>query len=187
MPLTDRSDSLSTRNLSVEGLLALVEETAIELRAVTSPPTPPAGAVLLFGKGDGKLYARDDGGIEHDLTAGAPVALRTVSRMLYLEYPQANDLLPLGFVAVDVTFTRVRAVVDAGTVSFNIQRRSVFTPNQPGPVMLAADLQADTDGATTTTFVDAGAVAADQWLYFVASGVTGSPTKLWIAFEYGVD
>lgn len=71
MPVTDRSDSLRTRNLTVDDSLDLGDDTSLGLKEMAAPATPPTGSVRLYAKADGKLYARDDTGTESDLTAGA--------------------------------------------------------------------------------------------------------------------
>ena len=71
MPLTDNSDSLVTRNLTVEDALELGDDTAVEFKEMSAPPTPTSGSLLLYGKTDGKLYAKNDAATEYDLTAGA--------------------------------------------------------------------------------------------------------------------
>ena len=71
MPVTDRSDSLRTRNLTVDDSLELGDDTSLGLKEMAAPATPPTGSVRLYAKADGKLYAKDDTGTESDLTAGA--------------------------------------------------------------------------------------------------------------------
>lgn len=71
MPLTDHSDSLRTRNLSVDDSLSLGADTPLLLEEMTAPATPATGRMLLYAKTDGKLYAKNDLGTESDLTAGA--------------------------------------------------------------------------------------------------------------------
>jgi hypothetical protein len=71
MPITDNSDSLVTRNLTVEDSLELGPDTAIEFKEMAAPATPPSGSLLTYAKVDGKLYAKNDAGTEYDLTAGA--------------------------------------------------------------------------------------------------------------------
>ncbi len=71
MPLTNNSDSLVTRNLTVEDLLALGADTPIEFQEMASPATPSSGSLVVYAKTDGKVYAKNDAGTESDLTAGA--------------------------------------------------------------------------------------------------------------------
>lgn len=71
MPLTDRSDSLVTRNLTVQDSLELDHDTTLEVKEMPAPPTPPTGSLFLYAKTDGKLYVKNDAGTESDLTAGA--------------------------------------------------------------------------------------------------------------------
>ena len=52
---------LGTSGLQLNGRLTLVE--------TTSPTTPASGYGILFPKTDGKLYFKNDEGIEYDLTA----------------------------------------------------------------------------------------------------------------------
>lgn len=70
MPITHGSDSLVTRNLSVEHLLALGVDTPLELKEMVAPGTPLSGAVMVYAKVDGKVYSKNDAGTEFDLTAG---------------------------------------------------------------------------------------------------------------------
>ncbi|MCO6437855.1 MAG: hypothetical protein J5J06_12255 [Phycisphaerae bacterium] len=188
MPLTDHSDSIVTRNLLVEDLLTLGDNTPLHVPELSAAaPTPPAGTVAVYAKSDGHLYARDDSGTERDLSGAVPSALRTVGKMLYIEWPATGDAFPLAFLPADVTFVRVRGVTDTGTVDFQIERRATNTPGSGGTNVLSSALQATSAGASTTSFADGGAVAAGQWLYFVASATSGSPTRLWVALEYTVD
>jgi len=71
MPLTNNSDSLVTRNLSVEDALRLGDDTALSFQEMAAPATPPSGSLLTYAKADGKLYAKNGAGTEYDLTAGA--------------------------------------------------------------------------------------------------------------------
>ncbi len=343
MPLTDRSDSLDTRNLTVHDLLELAADTPIEFKEMAAPATPATGSVVVYAKTDGKLYAKDDVGTESNLTAGgageantasnvgtggvgvieskvgddlqfrsvnagsAKIAVsldaankevdidlgvvastdlsdsgslyrssgtdvaiadggtgsssasgartnlglgigtdvqahdtdldaiaavntnglvartgagtaasrtvlagtgisvtngdgsagdpsinlatksRTVTKIVYIEFPTASDSLPVAFLADDVTFVQVRGVTDTGTVDFNIERRATNTPDATGTDILSADLQATSAGASTSSFATSGAVAGEQWLHYSSSAVSGTPTKLWVALEFTID
>lgn len=180
MPITHNSDSLMTRNLSVEDLLALGDDTPIELREMNSPPTPPAGAVAFFAKTDGRLYAKDDAGAERKLSG------HKVARVLYIENPTATDAFPLAYIPESAALVAVRAITDAGTVTFNIEKRSKLTPDVAGTDVWSADKQATSSGLEQTSF-DSGAIAADEWLHYAASAIDSSPTKLWISVEYAID
>ncbi|MFQ5591242.1 MAG: hypothetical protein ACE5HE_08780 [Phycisphaerae bacterium] len=82
MPLTDQSDSLRTRNLTVDDSLKLGDDTELELREMSAPPTPVSGSLFVYAKPDGKLYAKNAGGTEFDLTAGAsPGEVNTASNV----------------------------------------------------------------------------------------------------------
>ena len=71
MPLTDNSDSLVTRNLTVEDSLELAVDTPLTISEQAAPTTPAPGKVAIYAKVDGKVYSKDDTGAELDLTAGA--------------------------------------------------------------------------------------------------------------------
>ncbi len=309
MPLTDRSDSLDTRNLTVNDLLELGPATPVEFKEMAAPATPAAGALTVYAKTDGKVYAKNAAGIETDLTAGAAggeantasnvgtagvgvfkqktgvnlelkninagsakivvsddaangevdidlgsVALadlsdvsaktgtgstavmqvsptittpsiadfsnaghdhqnaagggalsalaiasgtlnsarlaaknKTITKVVYIENPIATDSFPVTFVADSVTLVQVRGVTDIGTVDFNLERRATNTPDVAGTDILTADLQALAAGASTAAFVSSGAVAAEQWLSYNASAVSGTPTKLWVVIEFTID
>ena len=70
MPLTDNSDSLVTRNLTVEDSLELTADTPLTMSEQAAPSTPASGKVAIYAKTDGKVYSKDDIRTETDLTAG---------------------------------------------------------------------------------------------------------------------
>jgi len=109
-----------------------------------------------------------------------------VARILYIENPSAGDSFPIGYVPEAATVVAVRAVTDAGTVDFNIEKRSKLTPDVTGTDVWSADKQATASGLEQTTF-DSAAISADSWLHFAASAVSGSPTQLWVSVEFAVD
>ncbi len=71
MPVTHNSDSLETRNLTVNDALLLGDATPIEFRTMAAPVTPPSGSLTVYAKTDGRLYVKDDTGAAYDLTTGA--------------------------------------------------------------------------------------------------------------------
>lgn len=81
MPVTHNSDSLVTRNLSVENLLALGADTPLEFKEMAAPGTPLSGAVLVYAKSDGKVYSKNDAGTEFDLTTGGGGEANTASNV----------------------------------------------------------------------------------------------------------
>jgi len=182
MPITHHCDSLVTRNLTVEDALTLASSTTLEFKEMTAPVTPPSGALFVYAKSGGKLYAKSDAGIELDLTAGK----QNVAKILYVENPIATDAFPIGYVPQAATLVALRAVTDAGTIDFNIEKRSKLTPDVAGSNAWTVDKQASASGLEQTIF-DAGVIAADQWLYFAASAVASSPMKLWVSVEYAID
>lgn len=111
---------------------------------------------------------------------------KTVTKTLYVESPTASDELPIAFLADDATLIAVRAITNAGTVDFNIEKRNELTPGTSGANVWSADKQATSSGLEQTAF-DSGAISADQWLHFSASAVSGSPAKLWVTVEYRIN
>ncbi len=113
---------------------------------------------------------------------------RTIVRMLYIESPQATDEIPMGPVPDAATMVRVVAATDAGTVTFNIEKRAQTTPYTAGTNIFSSDQVAGTGGSVlnTTTF-NSGQIAAASWLHFSASAIASSPTKLWVWAEYTID
>ena len=108
-----------------------------------------------------------------------------VARILYLESPSASDSFPIGYVPDQATLVSVRAVTDAGTVDFNIEKRSKLTPDVAGTDVWSADKQATASGLEQSSF-DSAVIAADTWLHFAASAVSGA-AQLWVSVEYTVD
>ncbi|MBI4719258.1 MAG: hypothetical protein HY763_15785 [Planctomycetes bacterium] len=118
MPLTDTSDSLVTRNLTVQDLLALADDTPLLLTEMAAPQAPAAGTLAVYAKADGRLYAKNDAGVEFDLTAGAGGGL-PLSDATALVKGSADDTKQLRLEVDGLTpgVTRVWTVQDVdGTV-----------------------------------------------------------------------
>jgi len=75
MPTVHQSDSIVTRNLTVEELLTLAENSHARIPIIGTPGSPPAGWVGLYGKSDKRLYLLDSDGNEVvlDATTGGAV------------------------------------------------------------------------------------------------------------------
>lgn len=75
MPETSTTDSLKLHNVQIDDLLTLGTDAPVDLDEVsTTPATPEAGKVRFYAKSDGRLYQKDDAGVETALdafTAGA--------------------------------------------------------------------------------------------------------------------
>ncbi len=166
----------------MEDALTLADATTLEFKEMSAPVTPQSGALLVYAKSDGKLYAKNDAGTESELTVGK----QKVAKVFYVENPTASDDFPIGFVPQAATLVAVRAITDVGTVDFNIEKRSKLTPDVAGTNAWTVDKQASAAGLEQTTF-DEATILADEWLSFAASAIASSPTKLWIAIEYSID
>jgi hypothetical protein len=120
-------------------------------------------------------------------TSDAMVPQNTaVARILYIESPSSGDSFPIAYVPDAATLVAVRAVTDAGTVDFNIEKRSKLTPDVAGADAWSADKQATAIGLEQTSF-DSASVGADSWLHFAASAVADGAAQLWVSVEYTVD
>lgn len=113
---------------------------------------------------------------------------KTRSHILYIENPQATDVIPICYVPDAATVIAIRSVTDTGTVTFNVEKRGKFTPATTGTDVLNTDQVADATGEEEADAPDMSeAVSADNWLVFVAAAVASSPTKLWVSVEYTID
>lgn len=113
---------------------------------------------------------------------------RSIVRFIYIEAPTATDEFPLGAIPDAATIRRVVAATDAGTVTFNIEKRSQTTPYTAGTDIFSSDQVGGNGGSVlnTTTF-NSPQVAAGNWLHYSASAVASNPTKLWVWVEYRID
>ena len=128
-------------------------------------------------------------GHDHSTTAGGGqlhVRYRTVTKILYIETPEATDSYPIAYIEYASVMRRVVAVTDTGTVDFNINKRVKLTPDVSSANYLeASDLQAAAAGLDDTAFSNAS-LTATEWLHYEASVVASSPTKLWVSLTYDV-
>lgn len=108
------------------------------------------------------------------------------TRIFYIEDPTATDSFPIGAFPVACTITRVSFITDVGTVDFNLEERVEATPFTAGTNVFTVDDQASTTNSIVTSFANAG-MAANAWLWYAASAVASSPTKLIIKITYTED
>lgn len=117
--------------------------------------------------------------------ASAPLRERT--RFLEIENPTATMVLQLGFEKAAVTLVKVYGETDAGTVTFQIQKKPFGSQDVAGTDMLSASLVASATGVSTTAFVGGGSVGAENGLFLKALAIASGPAKLWVAVTYRVD
>ena len=110
----------------------------------------------------------------------------TMSKMIYIETPSATTVYPMFTVSGTSTLSKVTYQTDVGNVTFNIEERGSGTPNTAGTDVLSADHSATATEVQTSTFSNTS-LAAESWAYFVASAVSGTPTKVWIRAFYTED
>lgn len=101
-----------------------------------------------------------------------------VGRIIYIEIPSATDEYPIGYVPGRATIIEVIAVTDAGTVDFNIEKRSKLTPDVAGTNIFTADKVATSSGLDQTS-IDSPLVE-NQWLVLDSSALV-TATVLYIA------
>jgi hypothetical protein len=107
--------------------------------------------------------------------AAALLALRTIPRDINVENPTATDSYLIGSVPVAATVVEIYSVTDAGTVTFNVEKRGKFAPHSAGTDVMASDQVADTGGESETTFAGGStAIAAGDRLHLAASAMSGA-------------
>ena len=184
MPRSNTVDSLVMPYLTGDDSLCIGDDTSLELREMSAAATPRTCSVVVYAKSDGRVYAKDDAGVESYLTV-AP-QFRTISRVIYIEDPTATDEFPITYPPDAATMVAVRAVTDVGTVEFNIEQRAKLIPDVAGTDIWSTDKQGTSAGFEQTSF-DSPSIGPDAWLHYSASAVASSPTKLWISLEYTID
>lgn len=122
------------------------------------------------------------------LTGAAKLVSGVVSagkfeKIFYIENPSASDSFPLTFLGEAATISRIVAVTDTGTVTFNIEKRSKTTPYTAGTDINSSDFTATSSALETSSF-SSGSVSADSWLWYAATSVASSPTKLTLTVIY---
>ena len=128
------------------------------------------------------------GTIASDRTLNVKTALRTRTAIFFIQDPRSTDVIPILFTKDAITITKVYAVTDSATVTFNLYERTLantFSISGESKIM-TADMVADATSETTTTFTDA-AIAAESSVTFKAVSTTGSPARLMVAVSYTID
>jgi len=115
MPQSTIHDSSVTRNLTVEDLLTLDDNTPLALTEMIAPATPQAGQLFVYAKSDGKIYAKNDAGTEYDLTGGGGGGSLPVADMTAIVQGSGDATKQVRFEVDGLTagVTRVLTVPDA--------------------------------------------------------------------------
>ena len=94
--------------------------TYIDVLEVSPPGTPATGKVRIYAKADGKMYIKDDGGIETDITtAGGSIPTGTGFRHVTagVEDPVAALITAVDIVGATITDVQVAATNKDGLAS----------------------------------------------------------------------
>lgn len=119
-------------------------------------------------------------------TAGVVTALKTESKVLYIQEPTSSDDFPIFFTPHAITIVKVWGQTDTGTLTFQLVERTTTSPGSGGTNILTSSMVADATGENTTDFANA-AIAADSWVTYDSSAEASAPNKLWIAIEYTIN
>lgn len=183
MPNVDGSDSLVTRNLTVEDLLKLGTDTPLEFDEQAKPSTPQSGNVRIYSKTDGFMYSLDDLGVE-TLMSIAPQFARGTA-FIYISAPQASEDFPVVGVPDAATITAVRHITASGTVDWNLEERTKAAPYTSGTNVFTSDKQSTSTTANETSFANAS-LANDSCLFY-SSSATSSGVNLLLFIDWTVN
>lgn len=80
-----------------------------------APGTPASGQIAVYGKADGKVYAKDDAGTEYDLTATTSgSSIQTITSASTITPVATNDLVSVSALAVNTTIANPSGTAAAG-------------------------------------------------------------------------
>jgi len=151
----------------------------VELPLRVSTGTSPAANKFPRATGVGKAVEW--------LTAAEMLATLAIQRGggLYRQVPLSTDDYVVGFYPVAITISKVYAITNSGTVTFQLKYRTWTAPWSGGTNILSSPLVADSTGETTTSFANS-TIPAESWIVFAASAITAFPGKLLLALKLGV-
>jgi hypothetical protein len=129
---------------------------AVDLLELATPPgTPAAGTIRYYAKSDGRLYTKDDTGVEYALS---PDELTTFSRSgtLTTFTGAGRFLLPFAITILGVSAAVNTAPTGASiVVDVNKNGTSIF-PSNPKPTILASAFKTAAEATPNTTAVASG-------------------------------
>jgi len=117
-----------------------------------------------------------------------PKSLHTITQagIFQIDNPIAGDARPLKGIPANATITFAEYKTDTGTVTFNVEKRPIATPQSAGTDIWTADKTATSTTASTTSF-DSEAVVGRNRLVCAITSVASSPTVLDLWVEWTVD
>ena len=196
---TDLQAALDDKATSAQGALA---DTAMQPLDNVSDLTNDAGYItdsstdtLTNKSGSNSQWDNDANYID---SAGAPIqsvdsdtgAVKVArSITISIETPTAADSIPLGALSESaVTISKVVAYTTGAStdLTFQLEERGAATGGATGTDILTSPLVADPDGASTTSFSNAG-ITANNNIHLTASAITGAPTWLNVTIYFTKD
>lgn len=113
------------------------------------------------------------------------IAVLETPRLFYIERPTTADVYPLVPCNRHGRVLGVSASTDAGTVTFNIERRTAIGTS--GIALFASALVGASTPVSLYALVGGGAVIPGEVLVVVPSSVSGAPRYLFLTLEYLFD
>lgn len=181
IPSATRTANQFATHLATAGSLVTAAIAAADLPAALANSTSVNGTTIPASK---TLMATDTALADGQLAAKFKAGIKSIA----LFDPVTGDSGRVQFMfPYAVTITSISCSVKAATsATINLDERAFATPDTIGTSVLTSDLACDIDGATSTTFTNAG-IAANVPIALLITAVSGTPDTLRVFVTYTID
>lgn len=160
--------------------------------AAIVPNTVPTAGQILVGNAGNTAYApvsmSGDGAISSTGALALSAKYKVWAQNINIPDPVTGDSGRFQFrLPFAGTMTSIACSVKAATsVTINVEKRAVSTPDTAGTAALTSNLACDTDSAVSTTFTSAS-IAADIPVAITITAVSGTPDVVRIHIKGTID
>lgn len=103
----------TTGKLGQNSVVIITDAGALTVPEIAAPSTPAAGTIHIYAKSDGKLYIKDDAGLETDITSTgaadiAPLVIEDANTVSQRNSTNVQNLSVYGSFVSDTNYKRIR-------------------------------------------------------------------------------
>ena len=149
-----------------------------------APPTPDAGQVELYAKTDGKLYSKNDIGVESEVLGQKD----RESKSITIENPSASEDISFFYTDVAITIQEMKAVLSGTTPSLTwTVRHSTDRSATGNEVVTGGTTTTSTTTGDTITSFDDPSIPANSFVWIETTGVSGSVISAHLSVTFDED
>ena len=104
-------------------------------------------------------------------------------KMFYLEQPNFSDEFPVFITPTNIFLTGIFSILDQGTMTYNLEHRSLTTPDTTGTNINSSLLSSSSTGSDSVSWADQ-TIPENSWIVFSPNSGLGAVGKMWLVIDF---